>query len=694
VRPHLRVSRTEFRFRHGRAPIRLFLAALFVSTLAVAPPARAAWIPDGVPLSPMPAPAPPYQTYSFLGLTGDGAQGAYVTWEFSSWHPDFDPTSYVYAAQRVDVLGNRPAPWPASGASMISFQNTSSFGPYALYHLKTFEDGSGGAVMAAITSEFNVEPMSLFRTFRINPNATAFAIPMEFSSFNGFAAIDAAVAPVPGGGMIAIVLGQTFAPPLQPKPPSPLVAMRMDAGGQQLWDTPTGAGPELVPAGQGAAGLAALADPLGGGFFAWVDLRDAGDRDIYVQRLDAAGAVAPGWPAGGVLVCGAAGDQLAPHLAPDGAGGVFVEWLDRRAAPDRLYAHHLLGSGSLAPGIPVDGRMLPSSSSGDAFANMSGDGVNGCFIVRVGAMPALVSSLHRLDGALLPAPAWPPQGVALNGLSPSFGSGVGLVPDGFGGAYVSYRNGIGSAPPEGLYVQHFRASSLPAPGWVPGGYRLSGTGHKSDLVRSGGGAIVAWTDNRAAYAGVYAQRVDIDGPVATQMALVSAVASDGRVALRWFSADGPSLPATAERRTVDSDWAPITDIVADGTGYLEFSDLAVTPGERYGYRLAWNDGATRRTGGEAWLTLPAHSAFALASPAPNPSSGAVELAVSLPDSRPARLEVLDLAGRRLIGREVGGLGTGTHVVALDEAAALAPGVYVARLTRAGETRRVRMVRVR
>src|SRR5262249_8109395 len=148
-------------------------AALAVVALASSPPATAAWIPDGVPLSPMPVPAPPYETYSFRGMTSDGAQGAYVVWEFTSWRPEIDPTHYVYAAQRVDVLGNRPARWAAAGASLIAFDNTNTFGPFAYTPFKVFGDGAGGATVAGVSSEFNVEPMSLFRLHHVNPGGTA-----------------------------------------------------------------------------------------------------------------------------------------------------------------------------------------------------------------------------------------------------------------------------------------------------------------------------------------------------------------------------------------------------------------------------------------------------------------------------------------------------------------------------------------
>jgi hypothetical protein len=254
------------------------------------------------------------------------------------------------------------------------------------------------------------------------------------------------------GGVVMIGLQQTFSQPPNPPPPGALFAQRIDASGVAQWDDGSGLpGIQLNTAGQtSAGGFAVRADGAGGGFFAWIDLREAGDPDLYVQHLDAAGAIASGWPAGGVLVCGVAGDVSNPALARDGSGGVIVVWSDHRSG-DRLYAHVVESGGTLAAGIPADGRQIPSSSAGDTFSDLASDGQGGCFVVR-GVSAS--SYLHRLDAAMQPRPGWPAEGIALNTL-PSPGGAAGVSPDGLGGAYVWFRNGYGSAAPQGIYAQHF-----------------------------------------------------------------------------------------------------------------------------------------------------------------------------------------------------------------------------------------------
>lgn len=77
--------------------------------------------------------------------------------------------------------------------------------------------------------------------------------------------------------------------------------------------------------------------------------------------------------------------------------------------------------------------------------------------------------------------------------------------------------------------------------------------------------------------------------------------------------------------------------------------------------------------------------------APNPSHGRdVSVSFSLPATAPARIELLDVSGRRLASREVGSFGRGTHVTTLNTAR-LAPGVYLVRLSQGAAARTTRVV---
>jgi hypothetical protein len=171
-------------------------------------------------------------------------------------------------------------------------------------------------------------------------------------------------------------------------------------------------------------------------------------------------------------------------------------------------------------------------------------------------------------------------------------------------------------------------------------------------------------------------------PTATDAALVSATVSGGAVRVLWKSS-APSLHATVQRAVRTDGWQDVAALDADGLGYLRFDDSDVTPGTTYGYRLSIADAGGARTVGETWITVPASAPFALFGLQPNPAVREVRVAFSLPDDRPATLELLDLAGRRVRFEAVGSNGPGRHVISLGPTGSLPSGVYLVRLERDG-----------
>jgi len=86
---------------------------------------------------------------------------------------------------------------------------------------------------------------------------------------------------------------------------------------------------------------------------------------------------------------------------------------------------------------------------------------------------------------------------------------------------------------------------------------------------------------------------------------------------------------------------------------------------------------------------PHATAFSLSAPRPNPARGAVALDVTLPDDSPARVELLDVAGR--VTRTQLVQGAGMHAVSFADLATLAPGLYFARAVTRGATSTTRVV---
>ena len=56
------------------------------------------------------------------------------------------------------------------------------------------------------------------------------------------------------------------------------------------------------------------------------------------------------------------------------------------------------------------------------------------------------------------------------------------------------------------------------------------------------------------------------------------------------------------------------------------------------------------------------------------------MSFTLPESAPARLEVVDVAGRVMEAREVGGMGAGRHTVQMASAGRLPAGINFITLT--------------
>src|SRR5262249_38781403 len=89
----------------------------------------------------------------------------------------------------------------------------------------------------------------------------------------------------------------------------------------------TGARIEALPVDRGVS-LAAAGD--GGAFVAWAD----GSSDaaaMRVQRLDASGTVATGWPAAGAIAATATHLPGTTQVVADGTGGACVAWVAQQA---------------------------------------------------------------------------------------------------------------------------------------------------------------------------------------------------------------------------------------------------------------------------------------------------------------------------------------------------------------------------
>lgn len=231
-------------------------------------------------------------------------------------------------------------------------------------------------------------------------------------------------------------------------------------------------------------------DGAGGLYIAWSDRRDGHD-DIYVLRVTAAGQPAAGWPATGVLACGASGHQRLNSLVPDGANGVVAVWEDERTSRDSndLWAQRVNPAGLTM--WSADGVLLAREAARTSTPMTTGDGTGGVIAIwRFDGTDTDVMAA-RLDGAGATPAGWSSDGIPVCAVAQNQEPG-GVVGDGAGGAYVVWADQRAGA--EGVYAQHLSASG--AKQWSSDGQRVDvgeGSGYPLACADGAGGVITAWT---------------------------------------------------------------------------------------------------------------------------------------------------------------------------------------------------------
>jgi len=190
--------------------------------------------------------------------------------------------------------------------------------------------------------------------------------------------------------------------------------------------------------------------------------------------------------------------------------------------------------------------------------------------------------------------------------------------------------------------------------------------------------------------------VVVQGVVVTN---VTAHAEADHVSLIWSFAGSPRAPVTIYRRSADTDWQTLAQVEIDSTDHVRYEDTQISSAIARGglrYRLGIIRCGREGLLGEVRVDVPDPAAFDLAITGvrPNPTEQDLIVSFSLPDATPARFDVLDVAGRRILSRQVGEMGPGRHVLNLTTGRVLPSGTYMIRLSRAGQVRTTRAMVIR
>lgn len=283
-----------------------------------------------------------------------------------------------------------------------------------------------------------------------------------------------------------------------------IYAQRVNGAGTLLWGDSihpiavctqplTQANPKIKP------------DGFGGAVICWQDRRFGLSYFIYAQRLDSIGDT--DWTTDGVQVCSWAGGQTNPKIQPDGAGGAYIAWEDKRnGSYYSVYSQRLDGNGNLLWNLNAI-QIAPWLGSQSAI-DMTTDGTDGAILtwkdIRSGTYSIYTNNVTPAGNV-----TWSATGIEIaTGIDPD------IVGDGHGGAIIAWQDSVNAGGSWNVYSQ--RLDSTGAILWATGGAPVSiaagGQNSVKEVACEDGGAIYSWQDKRNTInRNIFAQRLYADG---------------------------------------------------------------------------------------------------------------------------------------------------------------------------------------
>ena len=402
----------------------------------------------------------------------DGAGGVVVAWQDQRNLYDQDIyTQHVLASGVVD-----PA-WPVDGLAVCAAPDEQS-SPFIV------ADGAGGAIVAwadARNGANGVYAQHVLASGTVDPawpaDGRALCTVHDYRS-------PRSMLPDSDGGALVV---WSYAPNEQ----TDTYAQHVLSSGvvDPAWP-PDGLAIATGPRDEGNARM--VADGAGGALIAFTETYRGVEgfyvSDIYAHHLLASGALDPAWPARGLAVCTAPGDQ-GGGIMPDGKGGAFAVWGDTRSQHYlEIYAQHVLGSGMVDPAWPIDGLPIVTGPPGNrADLAMASDGAGGLILVWIepGQDDYWDIRMHHLLGSGTLDPAWPAFGHPVC-TAPLSQDQIAIVAGAPGQAIVAwrdYRNGFLNAD---IYARRINLHSAGRPTRNVGRFSLdppqaSSSGHEVTL---------------------------------------------------------------------------------------------------------------------------------------------------------------------------------------------------------------------
>jgi len=241
------------------------------------------------------------------------------------------------------------------------------------------------------------------------------------------------------------------------------------------------------------SGPASIPDGSGGAFVVFQDGR-SGSFDVYAQHVLASGAVDPAWPATGAPVCTEIHQQSGIKLISDGAGGMYVAWIDERNGPyNDVYVQRVTGTGAIAPGWPANGLGVGTNTGIDELnPSICRDKTGGLIAVWEYTFS---SSDHDVSAARVsPSGALTPWGAVYQPVTSSMNPVV--APDTTGGCYIAWSEYTNSTKVQVMAMHLDGSGNTIYPATVLAGFTPAIQYNPHIVVDGLGGAFIAWNDQQ------------------------------------------------------------------------------------------------------------------------------------------------------------------------------------------------------
>jgi hypothetical protein len=353
-----------------------------------------------------------------------------------------------------------------------------------------------------------------------------------------------------------------------------------------------------------------------------------------------------------------------PLGAPDGAHGVFLAWAEAYAKD--IMISRVGSSGTIVHGWPDFGLPAAPIESNQGAPAIATDGSGGVFLTwqddrdgfertyatRITATGAVASGW---PAAGLPVSPGPSAATTLTSFLMGQATQVGtLVSDGAGGAVAAWRE-PGTA--NRIVLQRLTGDGTTHRAWpAEGVVAHTGGGVQRDpvaLTDDRGGVVLAWLEETAPTRwSLMARRVDLEAPETASSLVVTLAAS-------VVPGDAPSLFVSGESSCLA--WADLRT----GTPRVRVARLeldAMRRPERVREAKFYAGGLTVRATGLA-------------------GAATLRLEYALPFAEPARLDLFDVTGRRVLSRNLSAV-SGAQRLDVD-VTALRSGVFAVRVLQAG-----------